>query len=102
MKSTKIILALVAAGAAIALTQQANAQYTLQGNYLEVGVGYDGSIINPNDNSAPDNYNQSGDGQAFYMHPGIIWNGAGTGFSGLMPTTTSSRRGRLIKCSRSA
>ena len=28
-------------------TQQANAQYTLQGNYLEVGVGADGSIINP-------------------------------------------------------
>jgi hypothetical protein len=72
------------AGLAISLCsgQVAHAQYTLQGNYLEVGVGPDGSIINPDDNSAPDNYNQSGFGQGYYQHPGIIWNGAGTGFSG--------------------
>ncbi|MGD1085940.1 MAG: VPDSG-CTERM sorting domain-containing protein [Verrucomicrobiota bacterium] len=76
MKSTKIILALVAAGAAVALTQQANAQYTLQGNYLEVGVGADGSIINPA-GTAP-----TIGGQYYSQYPGIIWNGAGTGFGG--------------------
>jgi len=75
MKSTKYILTLMAAGAAVALTQQANAQYTLQGNYLEVGVGSDGSIINPS-GSAP--YA----GQYYSQFPGIIWNGAGTGFAG--------------------
>ena len=66
MKSTKIIVTLMAAGAAVALTQQASAQYTLQGNYLEVGVGSDGSIINPS-GTAP----YIG-GQSYSQFPGII------------------------------
>jgi len=46
MKSTKHILTLMAAGAAVALTQQANAQdFVLDGNTLLVGVNQGGSIV---------------------------------------------------------
>ena len=61
-------------GAGIALiTQEAIAQTTLSGNYLQVGVGADGSIINPS-GTAP-----AISGQSYSSMPGIIWDGSGTG-----------------------
>jgi hypothetical protein len=58
---------------AVLSSTPALAQYTLSGNYLQVGVGADGSIINPSGTATPVA------GQSYSTKPGIIWDGSGTG-----------------------
>jgi hypothetical protein len=75
MNRTRITLAVVATFAAAMLAQSANAQYTLSGSSLRVGVGSDGSIINSADTSqTPDAF-----GQTWSVNPGIIWSPSGNG-----------------------
>jgi hypothetical protein len=70
---TQVTLAVLAAALLSLISQKANAQYTLSGNYLRVGVGADGSIINPDDNT------QTYEGQYYSQFPGIIYDAGGTG-----------------------
>lgn len=72
-------VAVIALGLCAFLVQSAHAGYTLAGNYLLVGVGSDGSIINPTGTASTNGINVGG---GYENIPGIIWNGAGTGFGG--------------------